>query len=118
MLEMHDSWTIEVFISHATATVLRRDATFKVGRFILGGRVIDEIDKSLFFLTAFPNVTNEAIITVMRATPLVVGAFKKEEEEEEEEHDEESDTALEAILQAERDEDDAAAYHALMQADW
>ena len=84
MLEMHDSWTIEVFISQATATVLLRDATFKVGKFILGGRVIDEIDKSLFFLTAFPNVTNEAIITVMRATPLVVGAFKEEEEEEEE----------------------------------
>ena len=34
------------------------------------------------------------------------------------EHDEESDTALEAILQAERDEEDAAAYHTLMQADW
>ena len=29
-----------------------------------------------------------------------------------------SDAALEAILQAERDEDDAAAYHTLMQADW
>jgi hypothetical protein len=34
------------------------------------------------------------------------------------EHDEEADAALEAILRAERDEDDAAAYHALMQADW
>ena len=34
------------------------------------------------------------------------------------EHDEESDAALEAILQAERDEDDAAAHHTLMQADW
>ena len=34
------------------------------------------------------------------------------------EHDEESDTALEAILQAERDEHGAAAYHTLMQADW
>ena len=34
------------------------------------------------------------------------------------EHDEEADAALEAVLRAERDEDDAAAYHALMQADW
>ena len=34
------------------------------------------------------------------------------------EHDEEADAALEVILRAERDEDDAAAYHALMQADW
>ena len=34
------------------------------------------------------------------------------------EYDEEGDAALEAILQAERDEDDAAAYHNLMQADW
>lgn len=65
MLEMHDNWTIELFISQATATVLRKDATFKVGKFILGGRVIDEIDKSFFFLTAFPNVTNEAKITVI-----------------------------------------------------
>ena len=34
------------------------------------------------------------------------------------EHDEEADAALEAVLRAERDVDDAPAYHALMQADW
>ena len=38
--------------------------------------------------------------------------------EEPREHDEEADATLEAVLRAERDVDDAPAYHALMQADW